>query len=143
MLWKQNTIGITKSDILAFINIVKRINAISRDNDTNDIIKVSRVSGTLEDYSTVVDDCDIINRDLIDICNTNNINIKNYRRIMRIDLYKIILNLLLVVLMTVSLIMITDGSVDTINSNNVIGFILVIITFFIAIIINNDKNSVR
>lgn len=62
---------------------------------------------------------------------------------MRIDLYKIILNLLLVVLMTVSLIMITDGSVDTINSNNVIGFILVIITFFIAIIINNDKNSVR
>lgn len=62
---------------------------------------------------------------------------------MNIDLYKIILNLLLVVLMTVSLIMITDGSVDTINSNNVIGFILVIITFFIAIIINNDKNSVR
>lgn len=76
MLWKQNTIGITKSDILALINIIKRISAISRDNDTNDIIKVSRVSGTLEDYSTVVDDCDIINRDLIDICNTNNINIK-------------------------------------------------------------------
>lgn len=60
---------------------------------------------------------------------------------MKIDLYKIILNLLLVVLMTVSLIMITDGSVDTINSNNVIGFILVIITFFIAIIINNDKKK--
>lgn len=76
MLWKQNTLGITKSDILALINIVKRISAISRDNDTNDIIKVSRLSGTLEDYSTVVDDCDIINRDLIDICNTNNINIK-------------------------------------------------------------------
>lgn len=76
MLWKQNTLGITKSDILALINIVKRISAISRDNDTNDIIKVSRVSGTLEDYSTVVDDCDIINRDLIDIYNTNNINIK-------------------------------------------------------------------
>lgn len=57
---------------------------------------------------------------------------------MRIDLYKIILNLLLVVLMTVSLIMITDGSVDTINSNNVIGFILVIIAFFAAIVVNKD-----
>lgn len=57
---------------------------------------------------------------------------------MKIDLYKIILNLLLVVLMTVSLIMITDGSVDTINSNNVIGFILVIIAFFAAIVVNKD-----
>lgn len=76
MLWKQNTLGITKSDIITLINIVKDISAISKDNNINDTTKVSRVSGTLEDYSTVVDDCDIINRDLIDICNTNNINIK-------------------------------------------------------------------
>lgn len=76
MLWKQNTLGITKSDILALINIVKRISAINKDNDTNDTVKSLRVFNTLEDYSTVVDDCDIIKRDFIDIYNTNNINIK-------------------------------------------------------------------
>ena len=34
------------------------------------------VFATLEDYSIVVDDCDIIKRDLIDIYNADNINIK-------------------------------------------------------------------
>lgn len=76
MLWKQNTLGITKSDIIALINIVKDISAISKDNNINDITKVSRVSGTLEDYSTVVDDCDIIKRDLIDIYSADYTNIK-------------------------------------------------------------------
>ena len=76
MLWKQNTLGITKSDIIALINIVKDISAISKDNNINDITKVSRVCGTLEDYSTVVDDCDIIKRDLIDIYSADYTNIK-------------------------------------------------------------------
>lgn len=76
MIWKDNTIDITKRDILSLINIVKDISAINKDstidNDTEDKI----IFGTLEDYSTVVDDCDIIKRDLIDIYNADNINIK-------------------------------------------------------------------
>ena len=76
MIWKNNTIGITKSDIIALVNIVKRISAINKDNDSNDIIKSLRVFNALKDYSTVVDDCDSIKRDLIDINNVDNINIK-------------------------------------------------------------------
>lgn len=76
MIWKQNTIAIIKKDILSLINIVKHISAISRDNDTNDFIKCSRVSNILEEYSTVVDDCDIIKRDLINIYNADYVNIK-------------------------------------------------------------------
>lgn len=76
MLWKQNTIGITKSDILSLINIVKRVHAINKDNNLDDDTKNKRVFATLEDYSIVVDDCDIIKRDLIDIYNVDNINIK-------------------------------------------------------------------
>ena len=76
MLWKQNTIGITKSDILSLINIVKRVHAINSDNNLDDDTKDKRVFATLEDYSIVVDDCDIIKRDLIDIYNVDNINIK-------------------------------------------------------------------
>lgn len=76
MLWKQNTIAITKSDILSLINIVKDISAINKDNNIDDDTKNKRVFGTLEDYSTVVDDCDIIKRDLIDIYNVDNVNIK-------------------------------------------------------------------
>ena len=76
MLWKDNTIGITKRDILFLINIVKDISAINKDNNLDDNTKDKRVFATLEDYSTVVDDCDIIKRDLIDIYNTDNINIK-------------------------------------------------------------------
>ena len=76
MIWKDNTISITKRDILYLINIVKDISAINKDNNLDDDTKDKRVFATLEDYSTVVDDCDIIKRDLIDIDNVDNINIK-------------------------------------------------------------------
>lgn len=76
MIWKDNTIGITKRDILYLINIVKDISAINKDNTINNDTKDKRIFGTLEDYSIVVDDCDIIKRDLIDIYNVDNINIK-------------------------------------------------------------------
>lgn len=76
MIWKNNTIGITKNDILSLINIVKTISAINKDNNIDDDTKDKRVFATLEDYSIVVDDCDIIKRDLIDIDNVDNINIK-------------------------------------------------------------------
>lgn len=76
MIWKDNTIGITKIDILSLINIVKDISAINKDNTIDDDTKDKRVFATLEDYSIVVDDCDIIKRDLIDIYNTDNIDIK-------------------------------------------------------------------
>lgn len=75
MLWKQNTIGITKNDILSLINIVKRVHAINSDNNLNDTDKFREVFATLEDYP-VVDDCDIINDYLIDIYNADNITIK-------------------------------------------------------------------
>ena len=76
MIWKDNTISITKSDILSLINIVKNVSSINKDNNLDDDTKDKRVFATLEDYSTVVDDCDIIKRDLIDIYNADNINIK-------------------------------------------------------------------
>lgn len=75
MIWKDNTIGITKKDILFLINIVKDISAINKDNNLDNDTKDKRVFATLEDYS-IVDDCDIIKRDLIDIYNADNINIK-------------------------------------------------------------------
>lgn len=76
MLWKQNTIGITKSDILSLINIVKRVHAINNDNNLNDTDKFREVFTTLEDYPNIVDDCDIINDNLIDIDDNDDINIK-------------------------------------------------------------------
>ena len=76
MIWKDNTIGITKRDILYLINIVKDISAINKDNNIDDDTKDKRVFATLEDYSIVVDDCDIIKHDLIDIYNADNIDIK-------------------------------------------------------------------
>ena len=76
MIWKDNTIGITKRDILYLINIVKDISAINKDNTIDNDTKDKRIFGTLEDYSIVVDDCDIIKRDLIDIYNADNINIE-------------------------------------------------------------------
>lgn len=76
MLWKQNTIGITKSDIISLINIVKRVHAINSDNNLNDTDKFREVFATLEDYPNIVDDCDIINDNLIDIDDCNDINIK-------------------------------------------------------------------
>lgn len=76
MLWKQNTIGIAKSDILSLINIVKRVYAINNDNNLNDTDKFREVFTTLEDYPNIVDDCDIINDNLIDIDDNDDINIK-------------------------------------------------------------------
>ena len=76
MLWKQNTLGITKKDILSLINIVKDVSAINKDNTLDDDTKDRRVFGTLEDFSTIVDDCDIIKRDLIDIYSADYVNIK-------------------------------------------------------------------
>lgn len=76
MIWKQNTIGITKKDILSLINIVKVVSAINKDNTLDDDTKDRKIFATLEDYSIVVDDCDIIKRDLVDIYNVDNINIK-------------------------------------------------------------------
>ena len=76
MLWKQNTIGITKSDIISLINIVKRVHAINIDNNLNDTDKFREVFTTLEDYPNIVDDCDIINDNLIDIDDCDDINIK-------------------------------------------------------------------
>lgn len=61
---------------------------------------------------------------------------------MKIDLFKYILKLLLIPLMCVSLVMLTDGSIDNISSTNVIGFILTIVVLIITIIINsNDKRD--
>lgn len=58
------------------INIVKDISAINKDNTLDDDTKDKRIFATLEDYSIVVDDCDIIKRDLIDIYNADNTDIK-------------------------------------------------------------------
>ena len=61
---------------------------------------------------------------------------------MKIDLFKYILKLLLIPLMCVALVMLTEGNIDEITSNNVIGFILTIIVLIIVIIINsNDKRN--
>ena len=76
MLWKQNTIGITKSDIISLINIVKRVHAINSDDNLNDTDKFREVFTTLEDYPNIVDDCDNINDNLIDIDDNDDINIK-------------------------------------------------------------------
>lgn len=76
MIWKDNTIGITKRDILVLINIVKDISDINKDNTIDNDTKDKRIFGTLEDNTIDNDDCDIIKRDLIDIYNADNINIK-------------------------------------------------------------------
>ena len=76
MIWKDNTISITKRDILYLINIVKAVSAINKDNNIDNDTKDKRVFATLEDYSNIVDDCDIINDNLIDIDDNDDINIK-------------------------------------------------------------------
>ena len=58
---------------------------------------------------------------------------------MKIDLFKYILKLLLIPLMCVSLVMLTEGSIDNISNVNVVGFILAIIVLIITIIINDDN----
>ena len=57
------------------INIVKDISGINKDDTIDNDTKAKRTFGNLED-NTVGDDCDIIKRDLIDIYNVDNINIK-------------------------------------------------------------------
>lgn len=76
MFWKNNTIAISRTDILSLINIVKNVSTINKDNNINDATKYLRTFATLEDYGSVVDDCDIIKHDLIDIDNVASINIK-------------------------------------------------------------------
>ena len=71
MFWKKDTIGITKSDILALITIVKNINTINSNDLLDDTYKSKRIFDILEDYSSVVDDCDNISNILI---NSNNID---------------------------------------------------------------------
>lgn len=65
MLWNQNIIGVTKSDVLALIAIVKHVNTINSNNELSDDDKHKRIFNILEDYSSVVDDCDVINNRLI------------------------------------------------------------------------------
>lgn len=61
---------------------------------------------------------------------------------MKVDLFKYILKLLLIPLMCVSLVMLTEGSIDEITSNNIMGFILTIVVLIIVIVINsNDKRN--
>lgn len=76
MFWKNNTIAISRTDILSLINIVKNVSTINKDNNINDATKYLRTFTVLEDYCNVVDDCNIIKHDLIDIDNVTNINIK-------------------------------------------------------------------
>ena len=61
---------------LSLINIAKAVSDINKDNNINNDTKDRRVFGTLEDYSTVVDNCDIIKRDLINIYSADYTNIK-------------------------------------------------------------------
>lgn len=75
MLWKQNTLGVTKSDILKLINIVKTVSAINSNNNLNNAAKSREVFDTLNNVDTIVDDCDIINRDLINVEHVDDINI--------------------------------------------------------------------
>lgn len=75
MFWKQNTLGVTKSDILKLINIVKTVSAINSNNNLNDAAKSREVFDTLNNIDTIVDDCDIINRDLINVEHVDDINI--------------------------------------------------------------------
>lgn len=65
MLWNQNIIGVTKSDVLALIAIVKHVNTINSNNELSDDDKHKRIFNVLDDYSSVVDDCDVINNRLI------------------------------------------------------------------------------
>ncbi len=76
MIYNKNTIGINKKDILSLINIINRVNSINKNNNIDNDTKVRKVFATLENYSTVVDDCDIIKRDVIDIYSADYVNIK-------------------------------------------------------------------
>lgn len=58
---------------------------------------------------------------------------------MNLDLFKYILKLSVIPMMFVSLLLITHGTDDSIDSINIIGFVLLIISS--TIIITNTKNE--
>lgn len=58
---------------------------------------------------------------------------------MNIDLFKYIMKLLIIPMMFISLLLITHGTDDSIDSINIIGFVLLIISF--TIIVTNAKNE--
>lgn len=58
---------------------------------------------------------------------------------MNIDLFKYIMKLSVIPMMFISLLLITHGTDDSIDSINIIGFVLLIISF--TIIITNAKNE--
>ena len=58
---------------------------------------------------------------------------------MNLDLFKYIMKLSVIPMMFVSLLLITHGTDDSIDSINIIGFVLLIISF--TIIVTNTKNE--
>lgn len=58
---------------------------------------------------------------------------------MNLDLFKYIMKLSVIPMMFLSLLLITHGTDDTIDSINIIGFVLLIISF--TIIVTNAKNE--
>lgn len=58
---------------------------------------------------------------------------------MNLDLFKYIMKLSIIPMMFVSLLLITHGNDDSIDSINIIGFVLLIISF--TIIVTNTKNE--
>jgi hypothetical protein len=42
MIWNQNTIAISKKDILSLINIVKEVSSIINDNNINETTKICK-----------------------------------------------------------------------------------------------------
>lgn len=58
---------------------------------------------------------------------------------MNLDLFKYIMKLSIIPMMFVSLLLITHGTDDSIDGVNIIGFVLLIISF--TIIVTNAKNE--
>ena len=58
---------------------------------------------------------------------------------MNLDLFKYIMKLSVIPMMFVSLLLISHGDADSINGVNIIGFVLLIISF--TIIVTNAKNE--
>lgn len=58
---------------------------------------------------------------------------------MNLDLFKYIMKLSIIPMMFVSLLLISHGDADNINGVNIIGFVLLIISF--TIIVTNAKNE--
>lgn len=58
---------------------------------------------------------------------------------MNLDLFKYIMKLSIIPMIFISLLFISHGDADTINGVNIIGFVLLIISF--TIIVTNAKNE--